>query len=67
MPKTQVDFWSAKFHANCERDVRNEAALRALGWKVVTVWECETKSMEALRERLSMAFDLTEDSTIMDL
>jgi len=39
-PSTRRDFWLAKFAANTERDRRNVAALRRLGWSVVTLWEC---------------------------
>ncbi|MDQ2774907.1 MAG: DNA mismatch endonuclease Vsr [Acidobacteriota bacterium] len=41
MPKTRAAFWSAKFSGNVERDRRNARDLRRLGWRVVTVWECE--------------------------
>ncbi len=40
-PKSRVAFWNAKFQANVDRDHRNARELRRLGWKVVTVWECE--------------------------
>lgn len=40
-PKSRVAFWNAKFDSNVERDRRNARELRRLGWKVVTVWECE--------------------------
>lgn len=40
-PKSRVTFWTEKFLANIERDRRNDRALRALGWRVVTVWECQ--------------------------
>lgn len=39
-PATRREFWAAKFAGNVERDVRNHAALRALGWRTATVWEC---------------------------
>lgn len=39
-PATRPEFWAAKFAGNVERDVRNHAALRALGWRTATVWEC---------------------------
>lgn len=39
-PTTRPEFWSAKFAGNIERDARNHAALRALGWRMATVWEC---------------------------
>ncbi|MCY3794149.1 MAG: hypothetical protein OXG51_07215 [Gammaproteobacteria bacterium] len=35
-----------------ERDGENQAQLRALGWEVLVVWECETKDLEALEERI---------------
>ncbi len=40
LPKSRCDFWQAKITGNQARDLRNEAALRALGWHVVTIWEC---------------------------
>ncbi len=42
-PKSNIDFWQRKFHRNVERDRENETALAALGWKVIVVWECETR------------------------
>jgi len=42
-PKTNTEFWSPKINANRERDARKERALRHLGWRVITVWECELK------------------------
>jgi len=40
LPKTNTDFWKAKFASNTERDSRVEALLAADGWTVMTVWEC---------------------------
>lgn len=52
IPSTRQEFWQAKFHRNVERDRRNEAELRAAGWRVFIVWECETKNIDELRDRL---------------
>lgn len=41
MPKSRLEFWEPKLEANRLRDVRNKEALEALGWRVLTVWECE--------------------------
>lgn len=41
IPSTRSDFWRAKFDANQRRDARNVRALRATGWRVLTIWECE--------------------------
>jgi DNA mismatch endonuclease, patch repair protein len=43
-PKSRVAFWQEKFRSNSERDRRTARALRRLGWRVVTVWECESRS-----------------------
>ena len=40
LPKSRRAFWKAKIDANKARDLRNENQLRALGWHVVTIWEC---------------------------
>lgn len=43
-PKSRVAFWNAKFRSNVERDRRNSRALKRLGWRVVTIWECQAAS-----------------------
>ncbi|URN50011.1 very short patch repair endonuclease [Methanobrevibacter sp. TLL-48-HuF1] len=43
MPKSNVEFWEKKLYGNKERDERNKKELEELGWKVITVWECELK------------------------
>ncbi|MCE1003804.1 very short patch repair endonuclease [Pseudomonas sp. NMI1173_11] len=57
-PKSRQEYWLPKFEANVERDARKEAQLRELGWRVVVIWECETKSLEALEARLRLEFDV---------
>ena len=56
-PGTRQEFWQAKFHRNVERDRRNEADLRAAGWRVGLIWECETKDIGGLRDRLHQLLD----------
>jgi DNA mismatch endonuclease (patch repair protein) len=50
-PKSNLKFWKRKFAENVRRDRRNEKALRADGWRVFTVWECEVARRPVL-ERL---------------
>lgn len=40
-PKTNAAFWAAKLAANRARDRRVNRELRALGWRVVRIWEHE--------------------------
>ncbi|MEZ1321283.1 DNA mismatch endonuclease Vsr [Pseudomonas fluorescens] len=57
-PKTRQYYWLPKFDANVERDARKTAQLEALGWRVLVVWECETKDQCTLEERLRGDFSL---------
>ena len=51
-PKSNLEFWQAKFNENVCRDERQNRQLSELGWRVVTVWECETREPATLAERL---------------
>ena len=59
VPKTRVDFWKKKLHGNIERDSAVVDKLKALGWQVETIWECETKSASRLHQRLEDIFSVT--------
>ena len=52
LPKTRPEFWLAKLNGNVERDIRNVAALKELGWKVLTIWECEVDNETRLSRKL---------------
>ena len=43
LPRTQEAFWQKKIAQNKARDIRNKKALQALGWNVLTVWECQLR------------------------
>ena len=44
MPKSNVDYWTAKIEGNVERDRRTRSELERLGWKWRVIWECEIAS-----------------------
>lgn len=52
MPKSRVDFWQPKLEGNRMRDEANVAALEAMGWKVLLVWECQLRDREQLGNML---------------
>lgn len=52
MPASNTAFWTEKFKRNVERDARKTSALEQAGWRVIIVWECETKDIVALADRL---------------
>ena len=40
--KSNSEYWDAKIARNKSRDMDNQAHLTALGWTVITIWECQT-------------------------
>ncbi|QIJ77801.1 hypothetical protein GU700_19135 [Methylobacterium sp. NI91] len=54
-PRTRRAFWLAKFSRNVERDVVVRKTLESLGWRVLIVWECETRRPEVLEALLTAA------------
>lgn len=50
LPKSRLEFWEPKLAGNAERDKRQQAALEALGWTVMVIWECETRDSAALTD-----------------
>lgn len=43
VPGTRTAYWGEKFLTNVERDRRVSSELQLAGWRVVVVWECQTK------------------------
>ena len=56
-PGSNSEYWQQKFRRNTENDKDHAQKLNALGWKVITIWECEIKK----------AFDETMNRVIDDL
>lgn len=52
-PKENADYWATKISRNKERDVKAQEALRAMGWDVLILWECQLKDHEALNDKLA--------------
>ncbi|MDQ0563205.1 DNA mismatch endonuclease (patch repair protein) [Rhizobium mesoamericanum] len=51
-PKSNVEFWQAKFKGNIARDARVLDELERLGWRVAMIWECETRDFDGLCQKL---------------
>jgi DNA mismatch endonuclease (patch repair protein) len=52
-PKSRIGYWLPKLYANKERHTKNLKKLRNQGWKVLTVWECQTRKPEKLIDRIA--------------
>lgn len=55
-PTHNAKFWKDKFATNVRRDRRKARELRKLGYRLMTVWECQTKSPEK-RKRIERRLD----------
>lgn len=56
IPASNRAFWSTKLAANRERDARKARELRRLGFRVLTIWECECRSAVRLERKLTRFF-----------
>lgn len=58
LPDNNKIFWEEKLFRNRERDFEKKIQLEKLGWKVITIWECELKkdkieeTLENLKQKL---------------
>ena len=52
LPSSNKAFWEEKIAKNRARDRRTREELLRGGWRVLVVFQCETKNDEVLRERL---------------
>lgn len=60
LPKSRLDFWRPKLEGNRVRDTLKIKQLRALGWGVMVVWECELRDMNTLVARLEEFLNKSE-------
>ena len=53
VPKTNEAYWKSKRLSNARRDRKNLTKLKQDGWRVILVWECETKEPSLLVRRIA--------------
>ncbi len=63
MPKSRLDFWRPKLEGNRARDAEKFQQLRALGWDVLVVWECELRQMDKLVVHIEAFLNGNEGTT----
>ena len=56
-PKTRKEFWNKKFKENIKRDLEIQDKIKNLDWRSVVIWECETKNIENLKEKIIDVFN----------
>ncbi|MGJ7033718.1 very short patch repair endonuclease [Niabella hirudinis] len=53
IPESNKQYWTGKISRNIQRDKDNKATLKKMGWRVITIWECQLKNKEVLKQSLS--------------
>lgn len=62
LPSTRAGFWREKIERNIARDAAAEAALHHLGYRTVTLWECELNSAAFILKHVDNATGRGEGS-----
>ena len=52
-PSSNNEYWEQKLNENIARDNARIVALQSATWRVMVVWECETRNPDALAIRLN--------------
>ncbi|KGN85366.1 very short patch repair endonuclease [Porphyromonas sp. COT-290 OH860] len=65
IPKTNTKFWIDKITSNAERNKVNAEKLTALGWNVLTVWECEIRHTH--KQNLTPLIDRVEAEILVNM
>lgn len=60
LPHSNKSFWERKIKRNKERDARVKEQLRDMGWKVMTIWECQLKPAVRQRTLLGVEYFLNK-------
>jgi DNA mismatch endonuclease, patch repair protein len=56
IPVANKTFWEEKISTNRTRDARKAQELRRIGYRVLTVWECDVKNVVRLERKLTAFF-----------
>ena len=57
LPKSNAEYWETKIERNIARDIRNEAELKAQGWRVIRVWECDIRAVATHKDFLKNLYE----------
>jgi DNA mismatch endonuclease (patch repair protein) len=65
-PAVRLRFWQKKFEENVRRDSASALALKRAGWRVMIVWECETRSASLFAKLAEFVSPKSQHSPIRD-
>ena len=59
-PSSNREYWESKILRNVNRDNKSKTILKELGWRVITVWECELKKATAEQTLNKLCYNIRE-------
>lgn len=62
LPATNQVFWEEKIKSNKARDEKNIALLKEMQWRVVVIWQCQTKKLKEIRDHLAVFLEFPTSS-----
>lgn len=57
LPKSNTEFWKSKIERNRIRDIDNKRRLKSMGWRVITVWQCEISKVTDRNKKLNEIYE----------
>lgn len=60
-PTSNIEFWNKKIDSNLRRDSAAQKELNALGWNYFIVWQCQTRNLTMLTNKLEQFFNEGEE------
>lgn len=68
LPKSNLDYWREKLEKNVANDRLHERQLTEMGWKTITLWECELKKdFEGVMDNLVNSLLQTEKTVVGEM
>jgi DNA mismatch endonuclease (patch repair protein) len=61
--RSRTEYWGPKIENNRRRDAEHNKALRALGWRVLVIWDCELATPAKLRRVAKTLLELKSGRT----
>ncbi|MBX5165702.1 MULTISPECIES: very short patch repair endonuclease [unclassified Rhizobium] len=66
IPTSRQDYWVPKLARTVARDAENVAALKALGWRVLVLWECELKEEVVLQAQIETFLNMPNHRSLLE-
>ncbi len=64
LPKSNVEFWENKLETNRRRDEESQQRLLELGWRVLTLWECELGEMDVVALKIKRFLECENENCV---